>query len=140
MVGLTNDGWPGGEALQSAVERLAHFWRMEDKTVAVPLRNDLQDQDEPIRGPPSKAPRRNAPGPCRQALDPYVFHKNGKPLSKLSQDSNGNKFCGKFNSAKGCTRDERDCPQKGIHGCNIRLRSGQGCGRRDHTWAEHFSY
>ena len=50
----------------------------------------------------------------------------------ISIDSKGIKYCGGFNSQRGCVPDDRKCPQRGRHACNVMIDKGKACGRKDH--------
>ena len=44
----------------------------------------------------------------------------------------GRKVCGAFNGTKGCERNEKWCPQKGVHVCGFIKADGSVCGATDH--------
>ena len=43
MAQVINESWPGGEGLLKARESLAHYWRMEDKTIAHTSQERVQE-------------------------------------------------------------------------------------------------
>ena len=45
MATLINEEWPAVEALEKAREQQAHYWRMEDRTVATPPPPELRPDD-----------------------------------------------------------------------------------------------
>ena len=51
----------------------------------------------------------------------------------------GQKYCGSFNSSKGCSYEEWKCPQKGLHKCTWKNSSGKLGGKADHGFTGHRS-
>ena len=131
MVELINEGWPGGEALVEAFEKEAHFWRMKDDTVAQPMEGETaQRSDRRVRV------RSRSPTPRRG----HAARRERSPPSKIpriSIDKNKVKYCGAWNSDRGCVRNDKNCPQRGRHACCAQVAKGQACGRRDHNYASH---
>ena len=124
MVRMVNDGWPAGEALEKAYEDEASFWRMkDDNVVAAPM-----EDDEKTRG--SHSGKRTRSRNPKSAI-------NAKLPAQVTIDKNKVKWCGAYNSPKGCTRREKDCPQRGRHGCNIQVAKGWACGDRNHSALDH---
>ena len=143
MVGLISEGWPAGEALTKAFEMMAHYWRMEDGARAAPQKDTVvssaREDRERTPAQPAKRSRQRSPRRTSNANTKYHSGPDGKPLRKTTIDGTGRKYCGKFNSASGCTPNERDCPQGAIHACNVTVGKGRACGRREHDCAAHFA-
>ena len=142
MATLINEEWPAGEALDKAREQQAHYWRMEDRTVATPPPPELrQDDVRPAKRrydsewQPSN--RGNKGGNGRGKGDGKKPKLIQEALKVMSTDGYGGKFCGAFNSARGCVRDERRCPQQGKHRCNVQLWKGKACGSTEHGATGH---
>ena len=60
-----------------------------------------------------------------------------KQRMTTAQQFNGRNICKAFNDGRGGNRDERQCPAKGIHVCDVVLPSGKPCGSRSHHRAGH---
>ena len=139
MAQLVNEGWPGGEALVKAKQQKAHYWRMADGTVA-----SVCETAVPTRSPSRGRERsRDNRGRGKQGPKPRNQQQNGqKPPQQnvqktISMDSNGIKYCGAFNTARGCPNNERKCAQRGRHACSVMLDKGKACGRKDHGATGH---
>ena len=129
MVQLVNDGWPAGEALEEAMTEVKQLWLMKDGTVAAPER-DTTWEDEPPRRRSRSAPRKSSQkGGGKSAAN--------KAPGSISIDSKGVKYCGAWNTHKGCVRNEKQCPQKGRHACSAWIQKGVACGRKDHRCCDH---
>ena len=121
------DGWPGGEALQKAREDQSHYWRMGDAVAAM--------TSKPTREARESSPPRNT---ARGGKGGGKGQKQQKGTSAtISQDKKGIHLCGAFNSHRGCTRSEWDCPQGARHACSYAIGKGTPCGRRDHGACSH---
>ena len=124
MAHLINEGYPGGEALDAAMSKHAHYWDMEDKTVAADTSSTLASiQDAEAAGSHSQAPRgqkRTAEGKGAGGKNPKGKGK-GKPASR---DQQGRLICGAFNGRKGC---KTPCPQNQRHTCNVTASDGLAC-------------
>ena len=70
--------------------------------------------------------------------DPYNFSPGGQRITKVSIDNKKTKWCGAWNSARGCVPNQRNCPQKAQHGCNVMISKGIACGSRQHDCSGHF--
>ena len=139
MTTLINEEWPAGEALDKALEQQAHYWRMEDRTVAAPPPPELRQED--VR-PPKR--RFESEWPSNKGQKGGGKGKGAKKqkliqeaLKTLSIDNAGVRYCGAFNSHRGCVRDERKCPQRAKHKCNVMLWKGKACGMANHSAVEH---
>ena len=126
MVQLVNDGWPAGEALEEAMAEGKHLWLMRDEMVAAPERDNTWEDRPPRRR--SRSAQRRPSQPQKGA---------GKKQQVISIDSKGVKFCGAWNSRKGCVHNEKKCPQGGKHVCNAWVAKGVACGRKDHRGCDH---
>ena len=140
MAQLINDGWPGGEALTEAMKSQAHYWKMEDKTVAAPVISDAPPPNiaEPLGLKRTRDDRRL--GARSQSGGVPKQRKGGNPMEGIkviSTDKRGVKYCGKYNSFRGCSRHERDCPQNARHLCSFQIERGVACGRTDHCAVNH---
>ena len=130
MAHLINEGYPGGEAIDTAMSKHAHHWDMEDKTVAADTSSTLASiQDAKAAGSHSQTPR----GQKRAASGKGAGGKNagGKGCGKLAgRDQHGKLICGPFNGKKGC---KAPCPRGQRHCCNVMAPDGKACeGRYGH--------
>ena len=136
MAQLVNEGWPAGEALVKAKEQQAHYWRMADGTVAIV--RETAAARSPSRGDRARSRDRNNRGGPKQQNSRNKQNSTQKDAVKtVSIDAKGIKYCGAFNSFRGCVADERKCPQRAKHLCSRMLEKGKACGRKDHTAATH---
>ena len=137
MVALINDGFSGGEALKTAWTKFAHMWIMRDTAgVATSSADDHQDQRGQVRGrdgPTGKGKGKEDKRPRQQAPDYAGQVKTG------TKDRYGRKFCGAYNAKKGCSRHEKDCPQRGKHLCNVVMPNGDLCQSSRHIASTHNS-
>ena len=64
----------------------------------------------------------------------------GKDTLRTASTLPGGKarLCGAWNSHKGCTRGEAQCPQRALHRCSVILADGTICQARDHPAVEHY--
>ena len=130
MVAYINDGWPGGEALTRASERLAHIWMIREGAVATPLEGqEDRGQKRPRQEKGGKGEGKAAGKAKKGAQDNYKDHLQG--IQRVTMHK-GIKFCGAFNGKKGCTWNEKDCPQHAKHMCNVMMPNGQVCKRTNH--------
>ena len=84
MAHLINEGYPGGEALDAAAAKHAHYWDMEDKVVAADTSGTLASiQDAEAAGSYSQPPR----GQKRPAEGKGAGGKNPKGKGKGKQAS-----------------------------------------------------
>ena len=130
MVAYINDGWPGGEALTRASERLAHIWMIREGAVATPLEGqEDRGQKRPHQEKGGKGQGKAAGKTQKGAQD-----KDKDALQGIQRVTihKGTKFCGAFNGRKGCTWNEKDCPQHAKHMCNVVMPNGQVCRRTNH--------
>ena len=147
MAALVNDQWPAGEALKEAVKANAHHWEMADAVVAAPEDGDEDVDMEPRHGARpqqaagkgrGKRPRVGGGSSSRGSQGGGSFHMvNGRAIRKITTDSRGTKYCGAWNSERGCTRNQADCPQEAVHACNVSVAKGKACGDPKHTCAGH---
>ena len=136
MVAYINDGWPGGEALTRASERLAHIWMIREGAVA--SSGEAQEdrgqkrprQDKGGKGN-GKAAGKSQKGTQDMPRDRSDRSDTMQGVQRASQHK-GVKFCGAFNGKKGCTWNEKDCPQHAKHMCNVIMPNGQICRRTNH--------
>ena len=109
---------------------------MADGTVAV-VRDTAAPARSPSRG--DRARSREPRGRANKTQKPR--NQRDAPRKELpkmiSIDSKGIKYCGGFNSQRGCVPDERKCPQRGKHVCNAMIDKGKACGRKDHGAPNH---
>ena len=140
MTTLINEEWPACEALDKAREQQAHYWRMEDRSVAAPPPPELRAED--VRPPKHKYESEWPAGKGKGGGG--KGNKGGKKpkliqeaLRTISTDSNGVRYCGAFNARGGCVRDERKCPQRAKHRCSIQLWKGKACGDVNHGATGH---
>ena len=131
MVQMVNEGWPAGEALEQAMANQNHYWLMLDNTKAAPQIEETTDRK---RGR-SPSHRRDH----RERRSPQKAKGKGKQgnAPSLTVDKKGIKYCGAYNSTKGCVHQEKKCPQNGRHACNAIISKGVACGRRDHALCDH---
>ena len=132
MAQLVNEGWPAGEALTEALKREAHFWRMKDDTVAQPV-----DGEQRERGPKRARDDSDDRAPGRGGGAPRQQPARGT-FNRITIDKNRVKFCGAWNSAAGCSKNEKQCPQAGKHACCAQVARGVACGKRDHNFLNHY--
>ena len=133
MAAYINDGWPGGEALGRASERLAHIWIIRDGASS----SSWEGQEE--RG--QKRARQDKGGKG-QGKPGSKGQKAGQGKNSASSDAlegvqrvsihKGVKYSGAFNGKKGCTWNEKDCPQYAKHMCSVMMPNGQVCRRTNH--------
>ena len=114
------------------MENQAHYWRMQDNAIAQPMDTGDGDYERPGKRQREERGRNLSPkrGKGARKID-------GQPGQRVSTDRFGQKFCGAFNSSKGCTRNERDCPQRAKHACCFQIEKGRACGRKDHNFLTH---
>ena len=131
MVALINDGFSGGEAIGKAWSKLAHMWIMRDHT-SIAASTDAELYCQPF--PPAKRQRQEEGGKSQGK------GKGNKQTGKLrtsTKDRQDRKICGAFNSAKGCVRDERSCPQGGRHVCSVLGSNNIVCASTKHNALGH---
>ena len=59
-------------------------------------------------------------------------------IGNLATSWRGRKFCGAFNSKRGCTHGEAQCPQWAEHKCGYIVHDdGTVCGATEHGWSSH---
>ena len=124
MAHLINEGYPGGEALDAAMAKHAHYWDMEDRTVAADTSSGLASmQDAEAAGSYIQPPR----GQKRPAEGKGAGGKNPKGKGKgkqASRDQQGRLICSAFNGRKGC---KAPCPFNQRHTCNVMASDGLAC-------------
>ena len=143
MITLINEEWPACEALEKAKDQQAHYWRMEDRTVAAPPPPELRQED--VRPPKRRFDSEWPPAGNKGQKGGNGKGKGSGKKPKLIQeamklitvDNNGVKYCGAFNSYRGCVRDERRCPQHAKHLCNVQVWKGVACRAKDHGAPKH---
>ena len=116
MAHLINEGHPGGEASATAWKTNAHYWDMEDRTVAAETatsRAALRDAE----GSPSP-PRRQGGEKRKEAP------RNLMGVRQAAVDSKKRKICGTFISKRGCTAP---CSKGLRHVCNVVAPDGKAC-------------
>ena len=92
---LFKSGFPWGEAVSYAVEHDCKLdWQLATDGRGNTRRNKEETEKED-RGQKRKSPEEKP--------------KEKKPSKEICQD---------FNSPKGCTKKERNCPTKGLHKCS----------------------
>ena len=129
MTRLINEGYPGGEAIETAMLRHAHYWDMEDKPVAADTSSTLASiQDAEAAGSHSQTPR----GQKRAANGKGAggTRTGGGGSERANRDQDHNLICAPFNGKKGC---RLPCPQGHRHTCNVMAPDGKACeGRYGH--------
>ena len=104
---LQREGWPQGEALQSAWQSQEIYWIVAPPPPPHPAKRPLENPD--------------APSPV----------KGAKPRTA---NMVGSKFiCKKHNGNRGCTPKESACPDSRLHCCDIVKPDNQVCAAKDHT-------
>ena len=77
-----------------------------------------------------KDAREQDPDPKRQRTD------NRRDAGNDNHGREQKKFCQAWNSARGCTRHEGQCPNKGRHACDYKT-NGQLCNKTNHGRSTH---
>ena len=111
-------GWPWGEAMQQARETsCAVLWTVASTGVSSSVRAALpaiadsaSSEEDAVREPKAKRQRRKNKGGKKKP------DGQGTPAQRTQQPRKDP--CPKFNSAQGCTKRGRDCPQKLAHVCS----------------------
>ena len=78
MVYLINEDWPGGEALDAAVKKHAHFWDMEDKPVAantVTTLAGLRDAQRQGSPSPARSSQRGTKRPAAARAEKWAYRE-----------------------------------------------------------------
>ena len=132
MCAFLNDGLPGDEALQQAMAKHNHLWIMRDHLVAAnppgQARGQVRPRDEGTNtGKGGKGGKGGKNGKQQRLPQP-----NHTGQIKIQSMYKGQKVCGAFNSVRGCTPNERGCPQRGQHICGYIRPDGATCGDRTH--------
>ena len=144
MAQMVCEEWPAHEALEKAMDKQAHYWRMLDNLVAAPPPPELRAEEPrggkraydgaPWNGPGNgkgKGGGKRQKGGAKGKDDEVCTHRI------ITVDKHRVKYCGAFNSKRGCVKDERRCPQKARHACAVEVGRGTVCGARDHGAAGH---
>ena len=140
-VALINEGFSGGEALQKATSKLAHIWIINDGASTAAAHDDRTADHEQGRGQVRQRPdednRRSNPGQSQKKQKEKgtdVF----EGVRRATKDKNSDmKFCGAWNGKKGCTWNEKNCPQRAKHRCNVILPTGEVCRSSQHNTYNH---
>ena len=105
-------GWPWGEALREAREKhVAVLW-----TVGSISAGSRPETVLPLAVAPGEQDQRSA---------------RDRTPRRTKKDRPDPKFCQDFNSQKGCSRRQQDCPKGLTHKCNFATPSGE-CGAWQH--------
>ena len=135
IAGLVRQRWPAQEALEKALADTNTDWTVVRGVQGLELgkgagRGKCGFRDQKWRGRfPTHADRSRAPvllpnNNDKRAWNSQVEHmaQSDNPQKRQRRigtfTPSGKKLCGAVNSAKGCP-DERYCPQKALHRCNI---------------------
>ena len=124
MVSYMRRGYPGGEALEAALNDSRLDW--EPPTLSIAGRTK---EEKPVAE--SRAlTRQNSADSNKQAKK----QKTGSAPQERSSSTvttlpGGLKICKPYNDSRGCTPRERDCPIYGKHVCDRLLASGKVCGK-----------
>ena len=129
MAHLINEGYPGGEAIETAMVKHAHFWDMEDKTVAADTSSSLASiRDAEAMGSHDQAPRGH-----KRPAETKGAKGNSAGMKFAQVDAKRVRICGAWNGKKGC---RETCPRGQRHCCNIVAPDGKACegrlGPRNH--------
>ena len=134
MVALLNDGFSGGEALKMAWSKLAHIWVIRDGAASADSSDGGHQRGQVRARSDSKGKGAGKDkGKKGKTNGPDPFYG-----VKRASTENGIKFCGAFNGAKGCTRQDKHCPQQAKHQCNVIKPDGDICRSTSHGAAGHF--
>lgn len=110
------EGYPWGEALRQAREvHMAVLWTVSCSNEAV--------LPEPS---PAKKPRQDKPI--------EVSPRRVQTSITLQE------ICSDWNSTKGCTNKQKDCPHGKKHVCSYKETDGQPCGKWQHNKQRHLSF
>ena len=113
MAQLINEGWPGAEALQQAMVQTAHVWEMGDQTTAVPAapaERRTQTRSPPPRHRDDRGRGQKSGGKNKGGKG----DRNNNPLQGVRQahiDGRGQRICNMYNSKRGCSHSEAQCPR-----------------------------
>ena len=127
MLQMVKDCWPAGEALAEAMEKEAHFWRMLDESVAAPEAEATFERKR----------RQDARSPSQQRTKGGKRDASSSAKRRIMIGAKGVKYCGAWNSTRGCTHNEKQCPQRARHACCAQTAKSVACCRRDHTYLGH---
>ena len=128
MAHLINEGYPGGEAIEAAVAQHAHYWDMEDRTVAADTESTLAAlRDAEAAGSYVKAPRNQAPRGQKRQQPEGKGNPGRKEVKLAREDSKRRKICGPWNGKKGCWEP---CRNREQHVCNVIAADGKACAGR----------
>ena len=155
MSSLIRKGWPAGEALLQAIVETSMDWAVVKGSSVMSHHEELAIQDaaeEPdfpqLRG--HKLSKMQVRKPTKQGNGKGKGNskdkggkskgsgKIGNMMSQTSKAQGAVKLCGKFNSLKGCTKDENHCPNWCTHACGYVIdKFGNACMSRAHGFRGH---
>ena len=142
MVALMNDGWTGGEALDKSWTKFAHMWIMKDglgvassSQISEPAEQSYpRGQVHQREGKAKGTGKGNDKGNKRAKGD---NRQSGTFGLKTATMHKGKKYCGAYNSNRGCVYNVNQCPQRAQHSCNVVMPTGEICGSSKHTALTH---
>ena len=137
MAALINEGFTGGEALSKAWHKLAHIWIIRDGARTADSWEDSQPQDKKRKGTETQGAG-SGKGPKQIKLENAGGGKDPLFGVKRASFANGAKLCGAFNGSKGCVWNERNCPKRAKHACNVIKPNGEVCLSTTHGASGHF--
>jgi hypothetical protein len=119
-VELVRGGWPQGEALTKALQMTEIAWTVGPSGKPVTQADPPPEQHETARRPkPSSGPKQ--------------VSGSGRKILTCSQLPGGQHICKKFNDARRCVKNERQCPDNKKHVCDVRKPDGAACGSKSHN-------
>ena len=155
MSSLVRKGWPAGEALLQAILETSMDWAVVKGSSVMSHHEELAIQDgaeEPefpqlrghklskmkIRKPTKDGSGKGKGNAKGKDAKSKGSGKIGDMMSQTSKAQGAVKLCGKFNSLKGCTKDENHCPSWCTHACGYVIdKFGNACMSRTHGFRNH---
>ena len=124
-----------GEALAQAMKDNGVIWTVTEMGVTV-LPPSSEEQGDQLPHPPQ--PAKGQPG----QRGGTVQSKQRQPHQASQQQQRSGKFsapslCRDWNSHRGCTLKQKDCPHGAGHACSYRLSGGNICNNWNHNYVTH---
>ena len=126
MVIYMRQQWPQGEALKQAWSDAAVQWAMasQKQPVASQSQSNSRKRDsQAMAQQPQQSLRSSSPKAA----------KSPKKSRHARVTSKNEPICKKYNDQRSCTKDDRQCPERAKHVCDVVKGNGQVCGAWNHN-------